>query len=186
MLCSNTWFRGDLDSRTAIVWLKDAERRSLYPEVLDAIKKMVPKPTAEDPTWYSRLPTDLRQMVGRRFKNSRLYPDHPFSIAFLRAAKRRDPGKFSDAVQRFGVDTLAMPLCEECNSGRGARIFESREDLLQRWADYQFQGNVVAAKAHPEYRLFTYLADLAYETDLGLEVDARMRRLPFYPRRESA
>ena len=176
MLCRNTWFRGERNSREALLWLREAERRRLYPEVIDAINKMMPKPTRERPNWYDRLPDDLKPEVRWRFDDSRLYPDHPFSIAFLRAAKKRRGAKFTEALQRFSVDTLAMPLCEACNLGRGARLFERPEDLLQRWADHQFQGSVAAARIHPEYRFFAYLAHLAYETDLVAEVDAQMRR----------
>src|SRR6202011_120831 len=132
---------------------------------------MVPKPTLERPTWYSRLPSDPKSEIMHRFDDSQLRPDHPFSIAFLRAAQKREAKRFTEAVKRFGVDALAMPVCDACNWGRGARLLENRGDLLQRWADYRFQGNVAAAKIHPEHVYFDFLADLAYNTDLVAEVD---------------
>jgi hypothetical protein len=176
MICRNTWFRGERDSRAAFEWLRDAERRGLYLEAVDAIKRMVPKPTPEQPNWYTRLPDDPKLEIMHRFDDSQLRPDHPFSIAFLRAAQKRDPKKFTEGVKRFGVDALAMPVCDACNWGRGARLFESREDILQRWAVYRFQGSVAAAKTHPEHVYFEFLADLAYNTDLVAEVDAATRQ----------
>jgi hypothetical protein len=184
MLCDNTWFRGDRNSRESLKWLLRAEPRRLYPEVVDAVNKMMPKPTPTEPNWFDRLTEDLKAEVRWRFDDSRLVPDHPFSIKFLRAAKLREGRRFTEAVKRFGVDTLAMPLCDACNHGRGARLFENRDDLLKRWAIYQFADRTkkpddaavktaaVSAKNHPEYKYFVYLADLAYESDLAEKVDA--------------
>jgi len=81
-------------------------------------------------------------------------------------------------VQRFGVNALAMPVCDKCNSGRSARLFETRDDILKRWAAYRFQGDVAAARIQPEFPILSYLCKLAYETDLVAEVDAAMRQRP--------
>jgi hypothetical protein len=167
MLCENRWYRGERDSVDALRWLKKAELRGLYREVEDAVSRMVPKPTRQRPNWYSRLPDDLRYEVGRRFDLSRLHPDHPFWVEFLRAAKKRVGKRFTRALQRYAVDSLAMPLCERCSLGRGARLFERPEDVLQRWAKYRFRGDVDRAKADAEHLLFEYLVHLAYETDIA-------------------
>jgi hypothetical protein len=178
LLCGNTAFKGERDSIEAILWLQRAERLGLYAEVVDAINRMMPKPTKELPNWYSRLPDDLKFEVLHRFDDSRLLPDHPFPIVFLQAAQKREPNIVTEEVKRFGVDAMAMPACELCNRGRGARISESRADLLQRWADYRFQGVVAAVRAHPEFAYFEVLADLAYNTDIMAEVQAAMRQRP--------
>lgn len=176
LVCRNTWFRGERDSREALIWLRNADRRGLYKDAVDGIATMVPKPTAERPDWFSRLPDDPRLEIGWRFDDSRLRPDHLFNIEFLRAAKKCEGRKFTDEVQRFGVDAMAMPVCDKCNSGRGARLFETPDDVLQRWADYTFGGDVAAARIHPEFPIFSYLMHLAYETNLVVEVEAAMRQ----------
>jgi hypothetical protein len=174
--CSTKPFFSDRNTREALVWLQRADRFGLFRDVSDAIGKMKPKPTPENPDWYDRLPEDLRFEVKCRFEDSELQPDHPFSIAFLRLAKKRVGEKFTEAVQRFAVDTLAMPLCRKCNRGRGARLYETENELLQRWADYRFGGNVAAAKLHPEHAYFQFLARLAYDTDLVAQVDVSSRQ----------
>jgi hypothetical protein len=166
MACKATWFRGERKSTDALAWLRTSERSGLYVEVCDALMKMVPKPTALDPTWYERLPTDLRLEVKYRFDDSRLRAAHPLSLAFLRAVKLREGGDFSAAVQRFGVDGLALPLCDRCSREKGPLVFETRDELLARWAAYRFSGSVAAARSHPDYACFDYLARLAYQTDL--------------------
>jgi hypothetical protein len=174
--CQATWFRGERDSRDGLAWLHEFERFGLYADVADAIRKMMPKPTALDPAWFERLPTDLRIGVGYRFDDSRLRPGHPLSLAFLRAAKQRDGLRFSAEVQRLGVDGLAMPLCDKCNREKGAVLFEVPDDLLTQWAAYRFGGNRVAARSHPDYREFEYLVRLAYETDIAASLDAAPRQ----------
>jgi hypothetical protein len=142
--------------------------------VRDALNKLEPPPKPDD--WYNRLPTDLRLAVSHRFEDSELQPDHVFSLAFLRAAKSAEGSKFTDTIQRFAVDALTVPLCVICNRGRGARLYETESELLQRWADYRFGGDVAAARIHPEFRMFEYLARLAYETNLVADVDAATRQ----------
>lgn len=174
--CRTKPFRGNRNSREALVWLRDVDRLGLYAEVADAIRKMNPLPAADDPTWYDRLPSDLHNEVRWRFDDAALEADHPFSIAFLQLARKQAGANFTEAVQRFAVDTLAMPLCKKCNRGRGARLFESESELLQRWADYRFGGNLAAAKQHPEHKHFELLARLAYDTDLVAQVESRPRQ----------
>jgi hypothetical protein len=174
--CNTKPFRGNRNTREALIWLRDADRFGLFVEVNDAINKMIPKPTPDDPTWYDRLPMDLHNEVKWRFDDSTLQPDHPFSVAFLRLAKKHVGSKFTDALQRFAIDTLAIPLCMKCNRGRSARLFESEDELLQRWADFKFGGNIAAARQHPEHRYFELLARLAYDTDLVEQVDAETRQ----------
>ncbi len=180
MLCEATWFRGERNSREALVWLRTFDRSGLYDEVYDALCKMMPKPTALDPSWFDRLPTDVRVETKYRFDDSRLRAEPALSVAFLRAAKVREGMRFRAEVQRFGVDGLTMPLCEKCNRTRTAVLFETRDDLLAQWAAYRFSGNIAAARLHPDFVYFDYLAWLAYETDLAATLtttaDQRERR----------
>jgi hypothetical protein len=167
MLCEATWFRGEPNSREALVWLRTFDRSGLYDEVYDALRKMMPKPTALDPVWFDRLPTDLRVETKYRFEDSRLRPEPALSIAFLRAAKLGEGMRFTAEVQRFGVDGLTMPLCDKCNRAQRTLLFETRDDLLAQWAAYRFSGNIAAARLHPDFVHFDYLARLAYETGLA-------------------
>jgi hypothetical protein len=176
-VCEATWFRGERNSREAVIWLREYERSGLYADVYDAIRKLMPKPAALDLTWCDQLPIDLRFEVNYRFDDSRLRPGHPLSIAFLRAAKLREGARFTAAVQRFAIDGLALPLCDRCNREKGARLFETGSALLARWTSFRFCGNAAAARSHPDYAHFDYLAWLAYETDIaaGLATAAHQR-----------
>jgi hypothetical protein len=173
MVCGNEPFPAERNSVAALEWLTKADR-AICVDVADAIRKMVPKPRKSNPNWYEQLPEDLRYEVGRRFATSLLIPDHLFSIAFLQAAKRREGKAFTRALQAFGVNALAMPVCELCNSGRGCRLFEEPSDMLGRWADYRFGGNIALARADAEYPLFARLMYLAFETDIAIEVDTKL------------
>jgi hypothetical protein len=173
MVCDKEPFPGDINSVPALLWLRTADRH-IAADVDDAIRRMMPKPRKSNPNWYDRLQDDLRYEVGRRFFMSRLVPDHPFSVAFLKAAKRREERGFTRALQSFGVNSMAMPVCELCNFGRGARLFEAPEDMERRWAEYRFRGNAALMRADAEYPLFARLMSLAYETDLAFEVDAQL------------
>jgi hypothetical protein len=172
--CAAPWFRGEPATRDALTWLSDFERFGLYAEVADAIRKMMPKPTVAEPAWYERLPADLRIEVGYRLDDSRLRLGHPLSLAFLRAAKHREGAGFTTQVQRLGIDGLAMPLCDKCNREKGALLFATADELLTRWAAYRFSGSIAAARSHPDFGEFAYLAHLAYET----EIAARLERAP--------
>ena len=174
--CAATPFRGDRGSRDALTWLYDFERSGLYAEVADAIRKMMPKPTVAEPAWYERLPADLRIEVGYRLADSRLRLGHPFSLAFLRAAKHREGTRFATQVQRLGIDGLAMPLCDKCNREKGPLLFATADELLTRWAAYRFSGSVAAARSHPDFREFAYLAHLAYETDIAARLENAPRQ----------
>jgi hypothetical protein len=173
--CTATWFRGERGSRDALTWLYDFERFGLYAEVADAIRKMMPKPTVAEPAWYERLPADLRIEVGYRLDDSRLRPGHPLSLAFLRAAKHREGTRFTTEVQRFGIDGLAMPLCDKCSREKGVLLFATADELLVRWAAYRFSGSVAVARSHPDFREFAYLAHLAYETEIAARLECAPR-----------
>ena len=166
-VCEATWFRGERNSREAVIWLRECERSGLYADVYDALRKLMPKPAALDLTWCDQLPIDLRFEVNYRFDDSRLRPGHPLSIAFLRAAKLREGARFTAAVQRFAIDGLALPLCDRCNREKRARLFETSSALLARWTSFRFSGNAAAARSHPDYPYFDYLTWLAYETDIA-------------------
>jgi hypothetical protein len=168
--CEATWFRGERNSRDGLAWLYAFERFGLYAEVADAVRKMIPKPAPGEPAWYDRLPTDLRIEVAYRFDDSRLRLGHPLSLTFLRAAKQHEGVLFSAAVQRVGVDGLAMPLCGKCHREKGALLFPTASELLRHWAAYRFSGNSAAARLHPDYREFEYLVYLAYQTDIAASI----------------
>jgi hypothetical protein len=174
--CAATWFRAERDSRDALMWLYEFERFGLYADVADAIRKMMPKPTVLKPAWYERLPIDVRIEVGYRLDDSQLRPGHPLSLSFLRAAKQREGPLFTTAVQRLGIDGLAMPLCDKCNREKGALLFATADELLVQWAAYRFSGSAAAARSHPDFAEFAYLARLAYETDLAASLDGSQRQ----------
>ena len=176
--CGVRPFRGVPNGVEALRWLRPAGRGGLFGEVVDAINKMMPKPAPGASDWYDRLPADLRYAVRCRMQDAELEPEHAFSIAFLRAAKQREGARFTTAVQNFAVNSLALPLCRMCRRERRARLFESRDELFGRWAEYRFDGNAAAAASHPEYEHVVYLARLAYETDLVERVEdaARQRK----------
>ncbi len=178
LVCDTVWFRGERNSIEALRWLHACEQSGLYAEVADAIGKLMPKPTLLDPAWYDRLPIDLRLEVSYRFDDSCLRPEPALSIGLLRAAKVREGPRFSAAVQRFGVDGLALPACDKCRRAKGALLFETRSELLARWSAYRFAGSVAAASSHPDFDHFEYLAHLAYETDLAAGFADRAARGP--------
>jgi cytochrome c5 len=165
-VCAATWYRGEPNSGAALDWLKTHERNGLFAEVVDAISKMMPKPTPRDPSWYERLPDDLRAEVTFRFDDSRLRAGWALSTAALRAAAQHEGRRFSAAVRRFAVDGLVLPSCQRCHRSSGVLLFESRAALLERWAAYRFSGSIAAARLHPDYAHFDYLAQLAYETEI--------------------
>jgi hypothetical protein len=175
--CEATWFRGERESPEALDWLRAHERSGLWVDVCDALRKMMPKPTALEPVWHHRLPVDIRFEVDCRFDDSRLRPDHALSIAFLRAAKLREGPRFTTEVQRFAVDGMALPLCGKCSRARGALLFATPNELLACWARYRFSGNVAAARSHPDFTHFDYLGRLAFQTDIaaGLSTASHQR-----------